>query len=79
MLTKSTPTVQESKETNIVFNSKTTSKNQIATENKKDSSEEGNEGYSYVSGQANLKPKVGFFKHSFLVLLTFSGARAQKK
>jgi len=26
--------------------------------NKKDSSEEGNEGYSYVSGQANLKPQV---------------------
>jgi hypothetical protein len=33
-------------------------KNQIATESKKDSSEEGNEGYSYVSGQANLKAKV---------------------
>ena len=32
---------------------------EIANENKKDSSEEGaNEGYSYVSGQANLKPKV---------------------
>merc|ERR1711935_214737 len=37
----------------------TKNKNQIANENKKVSSEEGaNEGYSYVSGQANLKPKV---------------------
>ena len=41
------------------FNPTAKSKTQIANENKKDSSEEGgNEGYSYVSGQANLKPKV---------------------
>ena len=43
------------------FNPTVKSKTQIANENKKDSSEEGaNEGYSYVSGQANLKPKVFF-------------------
>ena len=46
------------------FNPTAKSKTQIANENKKDSSEEGaNEGYSYVSGQANLKPKVLFYKH----------------
>merc|ERR1719491_1883711 len=44
---------------NMEFNPTAKSKTQIANENKKDSSEEGgNEGYSYVSGQANLKPKV---------------------
>ena len=49
------------------FDSTTTSKDQIAnTESKKDSSEEGNEGYSYVSGQANLKPKVGTLKPGVL-------------
>ena len=49
---------------NMEFNPTAKSKNQIANENKKDSSEEGaNEGYSYVSGQANLKPKVLFYKH----------------
>ena len=46
---------------NMTFNPTAKSKTQIANENKKDSSEEGaNEGYSYVSGQANLKPKVLF-------------------
>ena len=49
---------------NMTFNPTAKSKTQIANENKKDSSEEGaNEGYSYVSGQANLKPKVLFYKH----------------
>ena len=44
---------------NMEFKPKAKSSTQIANENKKDSSEEGaNEGYSYVSGQANLKPKV---------------------
>ena len=47
----------------MTFNPTAKSKTQIANENKKDSSEEGaNEGYSYVSGQANLKPKVLFYK-----------------
>jgi len=48
------------KNTGLQFEGSNTNpnKNRIATENKKDSSEEGNEGYSYVSGQANLKPKV---------------------
>ena len=51
----------------MTFNPTAKSKTQIANENKKDSSEEGaNEGYSYVSGQANLKPKV----HIFLQALT---------
>ena len=54
---------------NMEFNPTAKSKNQIANENKKDSSEEGaNEGYSYVSGQANLKPKV----HTFLQALDSS-------
>ena len=49
---------------NMEFNPTAKSKTQIANENKKDSSEEGaNEGYSYVSGQANLKPKVLFYNH----------------
>jgi hypothetical protein len=48
---------------NMTFNPTAKSKTQIANENKKDSSEEGaNEGYSYVSGQANLKPKVIFLQ-----------------
>ena len=48
----------------MTFNPTAKSKTQIANENKKDSSEEGaSEGYSYVSGQANLKPKVLFYMH----------------
>merc|ERR1712083_152227 len=57
----SSDSLEENKNTTgLEFGSSNTSpsKNQIVTENKKDSSEEGNEGYSYVSGQANLKPKV---------------------
>ena len=56
---------------NMEFNPTVKSKTQIANENKKDSSEEGaNEGYSYVSGQANLKPKVFFYKHFNIYVLT---------
>merc|ERR1712223_1906504 len=56
-----TNSLDESKETNeleIERSNTNAKKIPIATENKKDSSEEGTEGYSYVSGQANLNPKV---------------------